>query len=350
MFKKYLLAFLFFCVLGLVLFVIRGSEDTWLCVNGEWVKHGNPDSPMPTTECVNPDNSNTNADVSLANPASKYCLEHDGQVEMKKDETGGEYGICVFGNGDECEEWQYFRSECQPGIKITSPARDEAIQSPLTVVGEARGNWFFEAVFPIQLVDENNNILASGLATAESEWTTENYVPFKAVLDFLPRPTTTKGFLLLNNDNPSGLPEYDRQVKIPVTLPIGEGEIIKVFFNNNELDPAISCNQVFPVERSIAKTEAVARAALEELLKGPSQSDLDYGYYTNLPSGVTIQKLTIEDGVAKVDFNKKLEEAAGGSCRVSAVRAQITETLKQFSTVKSVVISIDGETEEILQP
>ncbi|HRY63603.1 MAG TPA: GerMN domain-containing protein, partial [Patescibacteria group bacterium] len=192
-------------------------------------------------------------------------------------------------------------------------------------------------------------VLAAGAATAESDWMTEDYVPFKISLDFLPA-TTTKGFLLLNKDNPSGLPENDLQLKVPVILPTGEGQTIKVFFNNNELDPTISCNQVFPVERTIAKTEAVARAALEELLKGPTQTDADNGYYGNIPTGVKIQKLTIENGVAKVDFNQKLEEAAGGSCRVSAVRAQITETLKQFSTVKTVVISIDGETEEILQP
>jgi len=348
MFKKYLLAFLFFCVLGLVLFVVRGSEDTWLCVNGAWVKHGNPSTPMPTTGCVPPVNTNNN--TGLANPASQFCLDHDGQLTVEYDATGGESGLCVFTNGDKCDEWQYFRSECQPGIKVTTPARDQQIQSPLVILGEARGPWFFEAVFPVKLVDENDNILGSGLATAESEWTTENFVPFKATLNFLPKSTTTKGFLLLNNDNPSGLPENDRQLRIPVTLPTGEFETVKVFFNNNELDPTVSCNQVFPVEKRRAKTEAVARAALDELFKGPSSLDLDYGYYTNLPSGVEIQKLTIENGVAKVDFNQKLEEAAGGSCRVSAVRAQITETLKQFSTVKSVIISINGETEEILQP
>jgi spore germination protein GerM len=60
--------------------------------------------------------------------------------------------------------------------------------------------------------------------------------------------------------------------------------------------------------------------------------------------------LTIEDGVAKVDFNEQLEYEVSGSCRVSAIRAQITETLKQFPTVKEVIISIDGRTEDILQP
>jgi len=54
--------------------------------------------------------------------------------------------------------------------------------------------------------------------------------------------------------------------------------------------------------------------------------------------------------VAKADFDEQLEFQVGGSCRVSAIRAEITQTLKQFSTVKEVVISIDGRTEDILQP
>ena len=347
MFKKYLIAFLVLCVLALALFVIRGSEDTWLCVNGAWVKHGNPSAPMPTTGCA-PVNSNQN-NTGLANPASQFCLDRGGQIEMKKDDTGGEYGMCVFGNGDECEEWALFREECQPGIKVVAPAKDEQLVSPFIVSGTARGSWFFEAVFPVKLVDENNNVLVSGQARATSDWATGDYVPFTAELTFT-TSTTAKGYLILKNDNPSGLPENDIELKIPVILPTNEMQTVKLFFNNNELDPTVSCNQVFPVEHSIAKTEAVGRAALEELLKGPSQTDLDYGYYTNIPSGVKLQKLTIEDGVAKVDFDETLEKNIGGSCRVSAISAQITETLKQFSTVKSVVISINGRTEDILQP
>ena len=32
-------------------FVIGGSEDDWICVGGEWVKHGVPSAPMPEKEC-----------------------------------------------------------------------------------------------------------------------------------------------------------------------------------------------------------------------------------------------------------------------------------------------------------
>ena len=36
-----------------VRFVIGGSEDDWICVEGEWVKHGYPVAPMPEGNCSN---------------------------------------------------------------------------------------------------------------------------------------------------------------------------------------------------------------------------------------------------------------------------------------------------------
>lgn len=126
---------------------------------------------------------------------------------------------------------------------------------------------------------------------------------------------------------------------------------VKIFFGNSKLDPDImDCGKNFSVERTIPKTEAVGRAALEELLAGPTDEEKLEGYLTSINPDVKIQSLTIDDGVAKVDFDKQLEFQVGGSCRVTAIRAQIENTLKQFPTVDDVIISIDGRTEDILQP
>ena len=48
----------------------------------------------------------------IANPASVYCIEKGGNLSIRTDETGGQYGICVFPDGSECEEWKFFRGEC----------------------------------------------------------------------------------------------------------------------------------------------------------------------------------------------------------------------------------------------
>ncbi|MBK8051303.1 MAG: DUF333 domain-containing protein [Anaerolineales bacterium] len=49
----------------------------------------------------------------MANPASVYCTENGGSSEIRQ-EANGEVGYCVFDNGNECEEWAYFRGECKP--------------------------------------------------------------------------------------------------------------------------------------------------------------------------------------------------------------------------------------------
>ena len=142
--------------------------------------------------------------------------------------------------------------------------------------------------------------------------------------------------------------EFDAPETVPVKF--GETMMVQAFFNNDELDPEFSCNKVFPVERRVFKTQAPARAALTELLNGITQAEEKLGFFTSINKGVSIEKLTIGNGTAFVEFDEQLEYQVGGSCRVSAIRAQITETLKQFSTVDNVVISINGRTEEILQP
>ena len=100
-------------------------------------------------------------------------------------------------------------------IRITSPRPNDTIASPLLITGEARGTWYFEASFPIQLFDANDNLVSTTVAQAQSDWMTENFVPFQAQL-FFSQPDTAQGYLLLKKDNPSGLPENDDQLRVPV--------------------------------------------------------------------------------------------------------------------------------------
>ncbi len=294
--KKTIILIILFLAVAAALIIFRSSEDDWICQNGQWIKHGNPSAPMPTSGCGNQNQPNQQSDIVVDFP--------------------------------------------QPNSPITSP---------LTIEGRARGTWYFEAVFPIALLDANGNEIARTQGQAQSDWMTSDFVPFKAALEFQNSGTGT-GTLVLQNDNPSGLPEKSKKIEIPVSFGVQETMKVQAYFNNNKLDPQISCNKVFPVEREISKTSATARAALEELLKGPTNKEKSDGFFTSINPGVKIQSLRIENGTAYVDFDETLEQAVGGSCKVSAIRAQITQTLKQFSSVKNVVISINGRTEDILQP
>ncbi|MBN2087031.1 hypothetical protein JW758_01655 [Candidatus Peregrinibacteria bacterium] len=104
-----------------------------------------------------------------------------------------------------------------PNISVANVNYNQAIASPLLIVGEARGTWFFEADFPIFLEDEEGNQIAVAIAHAQNDWMTEDFVPYKAKLEFNVEEDI-KGILVFKKDNPSDLPEYDDELRIPVYI------------------------------------------------------------------------------------------------------------------------------------
>jgi hypothetical protein len=92
--------------------------------------------------------------------------------------------------------------------------------------------------------------------------------------------------------------------------------------------------KVWPTLREVDQTEAVATAALEELLAGPTaEEDVQFSFSSAIPKGVELESVTVEDGVARVELSAELPEEA---------LAQVVYTASQFPTVESVEIA--GET------
>jgi len=100
-------------------------------------------------------------------------------------------------------------------IHVNQPQMNAIVTAPLTISGEARGTWYFEASFPVILIDANGDTLAMKPAQAQGEWMTENFVPFTVTVSFT-APVSSAGTLILKKDNPSGLPEHDAELRIPV--------------------------------------------------------------------------------------------------------------------------------------
>ena len=236
------------------------------------------------------------------------------------------------------------------GIEVFYPKSGESILSPLKITGKVNGGgWIgFEGqVGIVKLFDNSGKELALGILTAQGEWM-QKEINFETTLWF-DYSGEGSGQLIFYNENPSGEAQKNKTFTLPVKLTTSSAATsnFKVYFSNSDI--GLDCAKVLPFERRVLKTEAVARAALEELLKGPSDLEKYAGLITSINSGVKINSLTIENGVARVDFSEELEQGVAGSCKVQAIRAQITETLQQFSTVKSVVISVNGR-DDILQP
>ncbi len=323
--KKNILIILLIVVIAAVsLFVIRfffgGPEDAWICVEGQWTKHGNPSSPAPETECggaktlncksYNADNCPTQCSVcppcpecsSISCQEISFCeslgFDKDWYENIKKQnaavticqEAGGkwlgEFSECEYIGEEFCDQigGTFFSCEsacrhdddadictmqCVPVCKISSekneitsfqdcvnarnpvmesyprqcnadgknfteeignelekmdliqiynPRPNQKITSPLEIEGKARGTWFFEASFPIVLTNWDGLIIGQGIASAKDDWMTENFVEFNATIEF-EKPDTQvsdRGNLILKKDNPSGLPENDDALEIPI--------------------------------------------------------------------------------------------------------------------------------------
>lgn len=100
-------------------------------------------------------------------------------------------------------------------IVVTSPKPGETVSSPLEVLGEAKGPWYFEASAPVDVLDAEGKILGRGYIEAQGEWMTTDFVPFRGVITF-EAPLTSKGEIVFKNDNPSGDPVRDKFFRVPV--------------------------------------------------------------------------------------------------------------------------------------
>jgi len=236
-------------------------------------------------------------------------------------------------------------SEPQQNIKVSSPLVDQEIGLPLVINGEAR---VYENLFNYRLKDQDGSILVTGLAVANSP-AVGQYGSFEIKASY-PEPKGQVGSLELFSSSPETNAEINL-TSIPVKFAQPEVMVVKVYFHNAFKDVGFTeCDKTYPLYRRIAKTDQPARAALEELLTGVTINDINKGFITNINPEVAILSFNVDKGVAYADFNDMLQYQVGGTCRVQTIKSQIENTLKQFSDIKKVVISINGQTTDILKP
>ena len=102
-------------------------------------------------------------------------------------------------------------------VIVSTPKSGAVVSRTFSIAGTAPSGWFFEAVFPIMVRDDNDNAIGRTQGRAQSDWTAPGPIRFTAQVTL---ETAYKGpaTLVLMRDNPSGLPENDDSVEIPITI------------------------------------------------------------------------------------------------------------------------------------
>jgi hypothetical protein len=254
--------------------------------------------------------------------------------------------------------------ESKRGLIIVSEPQPLAlIASPLTIRGQARGTWYFEASFPVRIVDAAGNVLGRHFVTAQGEWMTENFVPFEGVLEFA-APQTRTGTLILEKDNPSGLPENADELRIPIRFAPADGtppppapgqeRTIQLYYYDPSRDEDANGNVMcsaaglVAVERTIPLTQTPIQDAIRLLLRGEiTAQEETRGITTEYPlDGLQLTGASLNDGVLTLGFADPNNRTSGGSCRAGILWLQIERTARQFAGVNAVRF----QPEDLFQP
>lgn len=228
-------------------------------------------------------------------------------------------------------------------IIVTLPRAGDKVSSPITVTGKAR---VFERTFNYRLKDSSGKVIFQDYGMTGGP----DLPDFGTFIVKIPVPVHATDLLTIEVFEYSAKDgEVTNLVTIPVVLAPTGTKTVQTHFGSSYNDGK-DCAYTVPVTRQVSGTREPAFIALSELLKGPSEEETANGAISAIPTGTRLNSLVLRNKVAYVDFDSTLDYNVAGACRVTAIRAQITNTLKQFSSIQDVVISRYGRTDDVLQP
>lgn len=96
-----------------------------------------------------------------------------------------------------------------------------------------------------------------------------------------------------------------------------------------------------PERHTVARTQAIAKAALEELVHGTAQ---DSDHSSPFPRTSKINSVVIRDKVATVDWSAEVLTASAGSRTEELGIQSVVYTLTEFATISRVRFTVEGKT------
>lgn len=226
-------------------------------------------------------------------------------------------------------------------VTISAPREGERIASnPIRVAGTART---FENHVSVRLRDEEGQVIARTFTTARGELGSFNPWEVEVFMTSWPgKQVIVEAFDVSAKDG-------SEQSLVKVSAPLAiEPRELDLYFHDPKRAPN-DCSQVFPVKRRAPSSISLARLVVEALIAGPLPLEAGETNSSHFPRGSRVRGISINDGVATVDFSEELQNV-GGSCRAQAIRASVEKSLQAVAGIKRVVITAGGSEKLALQP
>lgn len=110
----------------------RGAASGIACLAGSLsvmflVGCARPSAPVQQTVAA------SGRSAQRANPASEHCVQQGAKSVIERGPGGGQYGVCIFPDNRQCEEWALFRGACPSGgIRVAGYATPAARYCAIT--------------------------------------------------------------------------------------------------------------------------------------------------------------------------------------------------------------------------
>ena len=62
--------------------------------------------------------------LAMPNPAAVFCIEQGNDYQIRIDESGNEYGICITDNEEIKDEWDFYKQKQGPNIVLEVAKKD----------------------------------------------------------------------------------------------------------------------------------------------------------------------------------------------------------------------------------
>jgi putative hemolysin len=259
--------------------------------------------------------------IGISNPASVFCKNQGGKVEIRNFKDG-EKGFCVFDDGTECEEWDFYYGKCKKGERVCKDLCGDGICQEIVCMAIGCPCPETKESCPIDCGEKTEIPCAK-----EGEKVNRNP---------LIGPTDQKCC--------QGLVEVRESRSYSVCK---KAQKVLLYYYNPEKDKDengnIKCSRegLVAIERQIPVSQTPIKNTIELLLKGKenlTEEELAQGITTEFPlDGFKLKSVNLKnDGTLILEFDDPLNKTLGGACRVGILWFQIEATAKQFPQVKKI--------------